>query len=376
MRTSRRLIPILIATVSLGLASAFAFDGSRSPSDLSPAVSVDVLPRDAGVTRGNRLQSPDALAVAPSGAMRSLAPGALQSLAPGAIQPVSPVEAFRTGAQALRAGDTKSGLISLEYAAAGGHPIAQWKLGRMYAEGDGVKQDDVRAFEYFRGVADAHADESPGTPRARFVANAFVALGTYYLDGIPNSSVKADPDRAREMFNYAASYFGDPDAQYHLGRMYLDGNGGAKDPRQAARWLQLAATKGQYQAQAVLGAMLFKGETLPRQAARGLMWLTLARDAAGGAQETWITDLHAAAFKQASDDERALALVFLERWLKGRRDCSSGARPQAAPSTARSTHTGTWSDGFSQPRTCLSIPTAASRSAACGESRTWSMRRP
>ena len=44
-----------------------------------------------------------------------------------------------------------------------------------------------------------------------------------------------------------------------------------------------------------------------------------ARDAAG-AQETWITDMHAAAFKQASDDERALALVFLERWLKGKRD--------------------------------------------------------
>jgi hypothetical protein len=121
------------------------------------------------------------------------------------------------------------------------------------------------------------------------------------------------------MFNYAASYFGDPDAQYHLGRMYLDGANGSKDPRQAARWLQLAATKGQYQAQAVLGSMLFKGQALPRQAARGLMWLTLARDAAGS-QETWITDLHAAAFKQASDDERALALVYLERWLKGKRD--------------------------------------------------------
>ena len=30
----------------------------------------------------------------------------------------------------------------------------------------------------------------------------------------------------------------------------------------------------------MLGQMLFDGEQLPRQAARGLMWLTLARDSA------------------------------------------------------------------------------------------------
>ena len=33
-----------------------------------------------------------------------------------------------------------------------------------------------------------------------------------------------------------------------------------RDPLQAARWLKAAASKGQYQAQAVLGRLLFKGE--------------------------------------------------------------------------------------------------------------------
>ncbi len=122
-----------------------------------------------------------------------------------------------------------------------------------------------------------HADDNPDTPQARFVANAFVALGHYYLDGIPKTAIKRDPDRAREMFAYAASYFGDPDAQYYLARLYLDGNGAPHDPRQAARWFGLSAQKGQYQAQAMLGAMLFTGDHVPRQAARGLMWLTLAR---------------------------------------------------------------------------------------------------
>src|SRR5205085_2314978 len=174
--------------------------------------------------------------------------------------PITPFEAFRSGAKALRDGHTEKALVSLEYAAEQGLIAAQWKLGRMYAEGDGVDRSDLRAFEYFSGIADAHADDNPGTPQARYVANAFVALGHYYREGIPNSDVRADLGRARHMYAYAASYFGDPDGQYHLARMMLD-NGPLRDPRQAARWLNSAAKKGQHQAQAVLGRMLVKGET-------------------------------------------------------------------------------------------------------------------
>lgn len=229
------------------------------------------------------------------------------------------VEAFRSGARALKTGEKEKAVTSLEYAAEKGHALAQWKLGRMYAEGDGVQRDDLRAFEYFRRVASSHADDSPGTPQARFVANAFVALGHYYLDGIPKTAIKRDPIRARQMFAYAASYFGDPDAQYFLGQLYLDGIGMQADPRQAARWLRLSADKGQHQAQARLGAMLFAGDRLPRQAARGLMWLTLAKDAST-AEQGWITKLYDSAFAQATEDERALALVYLQEWMEKRRE--------------------------------------------------------
>ena len=129
----------------------------------------------------------------------------------------------------------------------------------MYAEGDGVPQDDLRAFEYFSRFANSHADDSPAIPQARFVANAFVALGHYYLEGIPTRRC-GRPERAREMFAYAASYFGDPDAQYNLARSISTATASTRDPRQAARWLGLAANKGQYQAQALLGRMLFNGE--------------------------------------------------------------------------------------------------------------------
>ncbi len=164
--------------------------------------------------------------------------------------------AIDCGPQTVKAGDAPKSMGTLQYAAEQGNAVAQWKLGHMYATGEGVPRCDLRAFEYFSRIANGHADVYPDAPQAPFVANAFVALGQYYLDGIPNSQVKADPNRAREMFSYAATYFGNADAQYHLARIYLDGHGVARDPRQAARWLTLAANKGQYQAQAVLGYML------------------------------------------------------------------------------------------------------------------------
>lgn len=230
-------------------------------------------------------------------------------------------DAFRSGTQSLKTGDKAKGVQSLEYAAERGHALAQWKLGRMYQAGDGVEQDDLKAFEYFRGIAANHADDNPDGPQARFVASAFVALGHYYLEGIPNTKIKAEPSRARQMFDYAASYFRDAEAQYYLARMYLNGTGAPQDPRTAARWFGLSAQKGQCQAQAMLGAMLFAGDHVPRQAARGVMWLTLARDACRSSMdENWVANLYDSAYQQSTQDERALALVYLKRWMEARKD--------------------------------------------------------
>ena len=223
-------------------------------------------------------------------------------------------------ASATATASAETSLNSLQYAAEGGHPVAQWKLGRMYANGDGVIQDDLRAFEYFSRIANAHAEDSPSAPQATIVANAFVALGRYYLNGIPNSKIKPDTDRAREMFSYAASYFGNADAQYDLARLYLKTPDASRDDfRYGARWLGLAAQKGQHQAQAMLGQMLFNGDRMPPQRARGLMWLTLARDSAAP-DETWIRESYNRAIAKANDDDRAMALQMLEHWVQGKKD--------------------------------------------------------
>jgi uncharacterized protein len=230
---------------------------------------------------------------------------------------LTPQDTLRAPATAAENGDKNKDFTALQYAADQGHAAAQWKLGRMYADGNGVAQDDLRAFDYFSQIANSHADEQPGTPQAHIVANAFVALGRYYLTGIANSNVKADSIRSRQMFAYAASYFGDADAQYELGRLYL--NGAPSDVHEAARWFLKAATQGQCRAQVALGDILFRGLQVPRQAARGLMWLTLGRDCAGN-DGAWVKPLYDNAFRRASDDERAMALVYLKDWINGRHD--------------------------------------------------------
>jgi uncharacterized protein len=269
---SSRFLLVALFGFALGLTTAYALDGTKSPANIAPAIGPP--------------QSPWGMVY--SGYLRGWL-------------------------RARQLGDMDAARKFLETAARDGDVGAAWELGRMYADGDGVKQNHQLAFEYFGGIADSHAEEATGTAQARFVANAFVRLGIYYLTGIANSKIKPDAVRSRDMFNYAASYFGDPEAQYHLGRMYLDGQGVGKDTKQAIRWLWLAADKGQYQAQAVLGALLFKGQSVPRDGARGLMWLMLAREAATPG-ETWIRDQYLAAWQQASETERSDAPGYLEKW--------------------------------------------------------------
>jgi len=310
MRISNLVASIALLGLAVGLSPAISFDGPRAPEGTGVPLP-DSIPSPAA---GNTSLG----AATPLVAVPPAAPVAPLALPPRSAVPPTPLEAFRSGTQALRLGKTEQALTELEYAAEQGVPGAIWKLGRMYADGDGVNMNKARAYDYFRRLTTMHGDDSAGTPNARYLANAFVALGLYHLDGI-SGTLKADPNVAREMFRYAAAYYADPEAQYHLGRLYLLGKGAPKDAIQAARWLRLSANKGDHRAQALLGGMLFKGEEVSRQAALGLFWLIVAKDAAGP-DETWITEMYTSALAQASDGERATARKYLEDWLKNRRE--------------------------------------------------------
>ncbi len=232
----------------------------------------------------------------------------------------SPKSALKAGLEGFRSGDSDSALEALKYAAAGGETLARWKLAKMYANGDGVPRDDLKAYEYFSQIVASYDEDDPSRRDVSIVSSAIVAVGVYNLNGIASSKVKPDPSRALEMFRFAATNFGDANAQYNLARMHLDGAGVEKDGREAARWLFLAADKGHLQAEALLGQMLFAGrEGIQPQRAQGLMWLTLAREAAvDSKKDKWIIDLYDTAVASANDADRQNALNFLEAYLKRR----------------------------------------------------------
>ena len=267
---------------------------------------------------GIALPEPDLAPVGPP------APGArpLAAVPSGpAAQTALPLAPFSNTREAIRAwmrdttaGDQAGAVRALEYAASQGHLTAQFKLGRMYAGGDGVPANDLKAFEYFSKIADENADASPGTADGRIVSGAFVALGGYFIDGIKGSYVRPNTDRAFDMFHYAATYFGDPEGQYNLARLYMSGQGTARDPRQAARWMKKAAEKGHAPARAVFGDMLIRGgDGVPRQTVEGLMWLSLARDGADTTRDAWIIERYDAAFAAASASDRMAATSLVER---------------------------------------------------------------
>ncbi|MEM8826148.1 MAG: tetratricopeptide repeat protein [Pseudomonadota bacterium] len=221
---------------------------------------------------------------------------------------------FKSGASAYLQQDFGTALQWFERAADLGHPLAQWKLGRMYQEGDGVGANQEMAFKYYTDVARASGDVAPNSATAPFVAHALLTIGTYYLDGIEGTPITKDPARAHKILHYAASYYANAEAQFALGRIYFDGLAGRTNKRWAARWLKLSALKGHHKAQAMLGRMMFMGDGIPQRVSEGLMWLTLARERAGGKEDDWIRDEQERAFALATETERRTAMARADKW--------------------------------------------------------------
>lgn len=229
-----------------------------------------------------------------------------------------PEAALRAGLEDFKSGDSRSGLEALKYAADAGESLARWKLAKMYADGEGVPHDDIKAYEYFSQIVENYDEDNPDPRELPVVSSAFVAVGAYSLNGIANTKVASDPQRALAMFQYAATNFGDPNAQYDLARMYLDGVGVERDAAQAARWLHLAAEKNHAEAQALLGQLLFTGrDDVPPQRGLGLMWLSLARDTAlQNKKDRWIVDLYNNTVAAASDNDKQIAALYVADFRK------------------------------------------------------------
>jgi TPR repeat protein len=222
----------------------------------------------------------------------------------------SPWAVFQFGFSAYKSGHKDQAVEAYKYAAEKGQIGATWKLARMYAEGDGVTQNDYEAYKFFSEIVDQ--DVELGSPEESYVSDALVALGDYLKSGIPGSPVSADPVAAQEYFMRAAATYRNPNAQYEMGKMFLNGEGGVKaSAKQAGRWLQLAAEKGHAGAQATLGNLLFHSGKV----VRGLAMMTAALERAAPVDQVWIRGMQEEAFALAPEADRRTAIALADDML-------------------------------------------------------------
>lgn len=222
----------------------------------------------------------------------------------------NPFESFKTGVNAYKSGDKEEAVKALRYAAEMGHTGASWKLARMYAQGDGVPENEYQSYLYFVKIIQSGAE--PGSLNAAYVADALVEVANFIRIGIEGTPVDANPNYARRLYMQAAIKYGNPQAQFMIGMMMLNGEGGEKNNIQAARWFQLATHKGHIGAQAMLGDMLFKaGKTV-----RGLALMTVAYQRADINNNLWIGTMRERALSSMSETERIKAFSMAGALLK------------------------------------------------------------
>jgi len=159
-----------------------------------------------------------------------------------ALAPAAHGGTFEDGVSAHRRGDYVSAMSLWRQSAEQGNTLAQYDLGVMYANGEGVAQDYAEASRWYRLAAER------GNVRAQ--SN----LGVLYDKG---QGVERNHAEAVKWFRLAAEQ-GNAPAQYNLALAYAKGQGIAQDYVEALKWFRLAEAGG-YAGEAVFRGILEDG---------------------------------------------------------------------------------------------------------------------
>ena len=131
---------------------------------------------------------------------------------------------FQKGLDAAQKRDFATALRELTPLAKQGHARAQYNLGLMYKNGQGVPQDYKTAIKWYQLAAEQ----------------------------------------------------GNASAQFNLGLLYKKGEGVPQDYKTAVKWYKLAAEQGHASAQNNLGLMYDNGQGVPQDYTRAHMWWNIA----------------------------------------------------------------------------------------------------
>ena len=135
---------------------------------------------------------------------------------------------FNKGLEAAQKGDFATALREWRPLAEQGDAKAQFNLGVMYDNGQGVTQDDKEAVKWYRKSAEQ------GDAKAQY------NLGVMYGNG---AGVTQYYKEAVKWYRKAAEQ-GHAKAQNNLGLMYYNGDGVLEDDVYAHMWWSIAASNG------------------------------------------------------------------------------------------------------------------------------------
>jgi len=174
--------------------------------------------------------------------------------------------------------DYKQAIHWYTKAADQGNVYAQFNLGFMYANGIGITQDYKQTVYWYTKAADQ------GSIRPQ------IHLASMYAKG---EGIIQDYQKALYWYTKAADQ-GDSYAQRCLGMLYYHGNGVAQNFKQAVYWYEKAAEQGDFYSQGVLGSMYNEGKGVPQNNKLAYAWVSLAA-AQGGRDNiaTRLRDLYA-----------------------------------------------------------------------------------
>ncbi len=228
---------------------------------------------------------------------------------------------YLLGRAQLSAGNVRQALPLIQKAADGGYVRANNQLGVMATDGIGMDINLELANTFFKLAADKgdplallafgsnmvkgigmKADPKQGIAILKHAAElgnteALDAMGSLYLYG---GAIKASPKRAAGFYDASITrsvqkksrrqgkaFGGHPTAPTDIGKLYFNGNGVEKDLRQAIKWYERGAERGNEGGAADLSLIFSEGPDDLRNLTKAVWYTSLAlasRDFAGNAE--------------------------------------------------------------------------------------------
>ena len=171
-----------------------------------------------------------------------------------------------------------------------GNVYSQYRLGLLYANGQGVPQNYAEAVKWLRLSTEQEA-------------NALVQheLGKLYGSG---QGVPENDAEAVKWYRLAAEV-GYPPSQENLALHYFNGEGVPKNDAEAAKWFRLAAEQGEPYSQFSLGFLYARGQGVSQDYIRAYVWSSVAAaqgfEPAGDNRDTFAMDLTSEQLSRAQD---------------------------------------------------------------------------